>query len=245
MGSQNLVVSFGQRLGHSANRQIHGVLHGRDAIQNLRLITTKPGDGGVLAGEIKLDAQFTKLAMRQTLLQHYPVVHIASHFVLQPGNDLNSFLLLGDDTRLSLAELKQQASWFGGVQLLTLSACNTGVGDGTEAEGFGALAQKQGAKAVVASLWPVADESTALLMREFYRIRETNPALTKLDALREAQLELLHGMTTGPTGSPQRGLVHDPATPLTPRVSGAPSGEIKEFSHPYFWAPFFLMGNWL
>jgi CHAT domain-containing protein len=134
-----------------------------------------------------------------------------------------------------MTELKTLPNLFSGVQLLTLSACNTGVGDGAEVEGFGTLAQRQGAKAVVASLWPVADESTTLLMREFYRIRETKPALTKLGALREAQLELLHGMTSGSAVSPQRGLVHDPAGPTAP----------QDFRHPYFWAPFFLMGNWL
>jgi len=143
--------------------------------------------------------------------------------------------------------LKTSANMFGGVQLLTLSACNTGVGDGAEVEGFGTLAQRQGAKAVVASLWPVADESTALLMREFYRIRETTPALTKLDALREAQLELLGGMTAGSAASEQRGLVHDPTKPPAPQGSGSSQNQvpIKEFRHPYFWAPFFLMGNWL
>jgi CHAT domain-containing protein len=200
------------------------------------IITTKPGDGGVLSGEIKLDGQFTQQALRDTLLKRYPVVHIASHFAFQPANDMNSFLLLGDGGHLTLAELNTSSNLFGGVQLLTLSACNTGVGDGAELEGFGTLAQRQGAKAVVASLWSVADESTALLMREFYRIREAKPGVTKLGALREAQLELLRGeSTTGLTEVRQRGLVHDPAGPTAPH----------DFRHPYFWAPFFLMGNWL
>jgi CHAT domain-containing protein len=198
------------------------------------IITTKPGDGGVLAGEIKLDDQFTQKSMRQTLLKHYPVVHIASHFNFQPGNETKSFLLLGDGGHLTLAEMKSAANLFGGVQLLTLSACNTGVGDGAEVEGFGTLAQRQGAKAGVASLWPVADASTAVLMREFYRIREANPTSTKLDALRQAQLGLLHAKGAGPASS-QRALVHEPADPAAPH----------DFRHPYFWAPFFLMGNWL
>jgi CHAT domain-containing protein len=62
------------------------------------------------------------------------VVHIASHFRFQPGNEMQSYLLLGDGRHLSLAELKSAGNLFRGVQLLTLSACNTGMGDGTEVE---------------------------------------------------------------------------------------------------------------
>src|SRR5580700_5086954 len=146
--------------------------------------------------------------MQQALLKHYPVVHIASHFRFQPGNDTQSYLLLGDGGHLSLAELKNSANLFGGVQLLTLSACNTGMGDGAEVEGFGALAQRQGAKAVVASLWPVADESTSRLMQEFYRIRESSAGMTKLEALREAQLRLLRGeVQIQPAAERDRGVV--------------------------------------
>jgi CHAT domain-containing protein len=143
-----------------------------------------------------------------------------------------------------MAELKTLPNLFSGVQLLTLSACNTGVGDGTEVEGFGTLAQRQGAKAVVASLWPVADESTSLLMREFYRIRESSPGMTKLEALREAQLRLLRGeVQVTPGAERDRGVV----------LKSAPSGAAASFplrpnapyAHPFYWAPFFLMGNWL
>jgi CHAT domain-containing protein/tetratricopeptide (TPR) repeat protein len=209
------------------------------------IISTKPGGPGVLQGEIKLDDQFTQQGMRQTLRKGYPVVHIASHFRFQPGNDTQSYLLLGDGGHLSLAELKNSANLFSGVQLLTLSACNTGLGDGTEVEGFGTLAQRQGAKAVIASLWPVADESTSQLMQDFYRIRQSAPGMTKLEALREAQLELLRG--EGKAGSDiDRGKSHKPRDggsglqgPRFPYDPKAP------FAHPFYWAPFFLMGNWL
>jgi CHAT domain-containing protein len=207
------------------------------------IITSRPGDGGILAGEIKLDDQFTQQSMRQTLLKRYPVVHIASHFRFQPGNDTKSFLLLGDGGHLSLAELKTSANLFGGVQLLTLSACNTGVGDGAEVEGFGTLAQRQGAKSVVASLWPVADASTSRLMQEFYRIRETKAGITKLEALREAQLELLHGdVQIDSVTERDRGVVLNRESPGT---ASFPNSAKAPYAHPYYWAPFFLMGNWL
>ncbi len=214
------------------------------------IIASKPGDAGALAGEVELDDAFTQQAMKETLRKRYAVVHIASHFRFQPGDVTQSFLLLGDGRHLSLADLKTSANLFGGVQLLTLSACNTGMGDGTEVEGFGALAQRQGAKAVIASLWPVADASTSLLMQRFYRIRESSPGKTKLEALREAQLELLHGTAK---------LAESAATPrgvlvkAVNRTDGNPAMEAPRFAadpqvpyaHPYYWAPFFLMGNWL
>ncbi len=212
------------------------------------IIRTKPGDGGVLAGEIELDEQFTQQAMRQMLLKRYPVVHIASHFRFEPGNDTKSFLLLGDGGHLTLAELKTSANLFGGVQLLTLSACNTGVGDGAEVEGFGTLAQRQGAKAVVASLWPVVDESTALLMREFYRIRESSTGTTKLEALREAQLALLRGeVQVKAAAEGDRGVVANrPASGAAhPEAPDFPLNANAPYAHPFYWAPFFLMGNWL
>ena len=55
-------------------------------------------------------------------------MHIASHFSFQPGNESASFLLLGDGRRLPLAELKNYQNLFSGVDLLTLSACNTASG---------------------------------------------------------------------------------------------------------------------
>lgn len=203
------------------------------------------GIHAILHGEIKLDDQFTESSMRETLLKRFPVVHIASHFRFQPGDESQSFLLLGDGAHLTLAELKTLPNLFGGVQLLTLSACNTGLGDGTEVEGFGTLAQRQGAKSVVASLWAVADTSTSLMMQEFYRIRESSPRITKLEALREAQLGLLRGTTKFEPNQVRRGesepysIEGNRVPPLFKVEGGAP------YAHPYYWAPFFLMGNWL
>ena len=207
------------------------------------IISSRPGDGGVLAGEVKLDEDFTRAAVRQTLLKRYPVVHIASHFRFEPGNETQSFLLLGDGAHLSLAKMKTSANLFGGVQLLTLSACNTGIGDGTEVEGFGTLAQRQGAKAVIASLWPVMDASTSRLMQEFYRIRQSSPGMTKLEALRQAQLKMLRGTLRTPGGSaPDRGVAVKRIESESPTFQAAPK---SPFARPYYWAAFFLMGNWL
>jgi CHAT domain-containing protein len=196
---------------------------------------------GVLEGRVMLDENFTKDALRTALRQQYPLVHIASHFMFQPGNETNSFLLLGgmdeQTNKLTIAELKRLS--FEGVNLLTLSACETALGgenaNGVEVESFGVLAQRQGAGAVMATLWPVADASTPLLMKEFYRLRETNAGMTKVEALRRAQMALLTGAIK-PTaqGNGSRGLMTN--------VEAAAAK--SSFAHPFFWAPFILIGNW-
>ncbi len=204
---------------------------------------------GVLPGVVKLDEQFTQETML-TQLRHRPkVVHIASHFQFSPGNETNSALLLGDGSFLSLAQIKSLPNIFGGVDLLTLSACNTATGgsgaNGKEVEGFGVLAQRQGAKAVVASLWPVADRSTKLLMQEFYRAREARNGESKIAALREAQLKLLRGeFEVESAQSASRQITHEDAKPAEAKRPLFKLDPKAPFAHPYYWAPFILIGNW-
>ena len=99
-----------------------------------------------------------------------------------------NFLLLGDGNKLTLEDIRLGDFGFYDVDLLTLSACQTAVGDqaqnGREIEGLGALAQNQGAGAVLATLWSVADQSTALFMTRFYSIHEQQ-SVTKAEALRQ------------------------------------------------------------
>jgi CHAT domain-containing protein/tetratricopeptide (TPR) repeat protein len=188
-----------------AQKELEGIIHD-EAL----------GTNGVLPGTIKLDEAFTEESMQSGLRQQYRVVHIASHFRFKPGNETDSYLLLGDGGHMSLADVGNMLNPFAGVDLLTLSACDTASGgtgaNGKEVEGFGVLAQQKGAKAVIATLWPVADASTNELMQTFYRIRESKPGTTKAEALRQAQLALLNGSAG--------------------------------YDHPYYWAPFILIGNW-
>lgn len=207
---------------------------------------------GVIEGKVMLDETFTEESMKAALRQRAPVVHIASHFSFRPGNETQSYLLLGDGNRLSLAAVKSAQNLFGGVEMLTLSACDTASGgtgaDGKEVEGFAVLAQRQGAKAVVASLWPVADASTKQLMQNFYRLRESESGMLKVEALRRAQLMLLRGGSVDlQRGAEKRGLSSDMADSVPKTGDG--KGDYKRdpkapYAHPFFWAPFILIGNW-
>jgi CHAT domain-containing protein/Tfp pilus assembly protein PilF len=202
------------------------------------------GEAGVVPGLVMLDKVFTEENMEKALEKKYPLVHIASHFDFSPGNETESFLLLGgkDETgeRLTLADLRNNpALSFRDTELLTLSACNTAVsgaaGDGREVDGLGVIALQMGARAVVASLWSVNDSSTGELMQQFYQLWTTHRKMPKAEALREAQVALLRGEFHA--GSPQVGGAATAA-------NAAKSLNHSDYSHPYYWAPFILIGNW-
>jgi CHAT domain-containing protein/tetratricopeptide (TPR) repeat protein len=207
---------------------------------------------GVLAGQVLLDEAFTKEAMRDALrlrgnAQSYKLVHIASHFNFQPGDEAKSFLLLGDGTALTLQQLGSLQNLFSKVELLTLSACDTATGGadaaGKEVEGFAVMAQNQGASAIIASLWPVSDPSTSALMQEFYRLRGGG-GLPKAEALRRAQLALLRGGTKVAAGAAVKRadvVGTSAAREAAPAFTPDPRAP---FAHPYYWAPFILIGNW-
>lgn len=204
---------------------------------------------GVVNGKKLIDDVFTKDAFKNAM-GRYSLVHIASHFSLQPGDDKNSFLLLGGgaERKLSVSEINQ--SMFNGVELLTLSACNTAVGteksNGVEVEGFGAVAQNQGAKAVIATLWAVADPSTRDFMVKFYSLYDSNKNLNKAEALRQAQLSLLRSKDIAATNEQNRErseklyTKNDNANAQKPFTKDPK----KPYAHPYYWAPFVLIGNW-
>jgi CHAT domain-containing protein len=71
-----------------------------------------------------------------------------------------------------------------------------------------------GAASLVLSLWAVEDRSTAIFMTEFYRQLAAGEA--KGVALRRAQINFIHSQGAAEDGA---------------------------YDHPYFWAPFFLVGN--
>lgn len=183
------------------------------------IVKAGPGDRtGVFPGIVALDHAFTAAQLRAAVAQGYPAVHLASHFVFRPGAVDDSFLLLGGGERLTLGALRARDYSLTSVKLLTLSACETALGEpnasGLEFESFSVLAQRQGAAQVLATFWPVADVSTAMLMARVYR--GLGSGLAPADALREAQLAFLS----------QR------SRRVPPR-----------YRHPYYWAGYVASGS--
>lgn len=119
-------------------------------------------------------------------------MHIASHGQFD-RNPNNTFLLTYDD-KLTLDKLQSLLGFSqireNSVELLTLSACQTAVGDERAALGLAGVAIKAGAKSALASLWFVNDESTSQLIVEFYRNLLNQPQWSRAKALQQAQQKL-------------------------------------------------------
>ena len=142
------------------------------------------------------------------------VLHVAAHAEVDSVDPLHSRILLAaDKDDPGFLEAREVYGVdLAGVSLVTLSACESGLGRiarGDEILGFTRSFLTAGASGLVASLWPVADDSTELLMTTFYgRLARGAEAI---DAMRDAQMAVLAQ---------------------------------RRFAHPFFWAPFNLIGDW-
>ncbi len=139
------------------------------------------------------------------------IFHYAGHAIINPDK---AYLALNDS-----GDEKQQltGSEIGikhhALDLVVLSACETGLGKMEEGEGIRSLGRsfmESGAGSTVISLWNVNDKSTAMIMTFFYKYLRKK--MRKDDALRQAKLDYIHQV-------PSR------------------------LSHPYFWAAFIPAGD--
>lgn len=240
------VLAMGLSKSYGGLPALPGVVSELDAVVH---DPSDPASHGPMEGLLIPDERFTWSAVKAQLGSGsgFPVVHIASHFVLESGGGTQPYLMLGGKDAgdpqgfpLTLSQLEDSAISFHGTRLLTLSACSTAKGDtamdGLEMDSLGMIAQQKDAEAVLATLWDVNDLSTSRLMGDFYARWVKEPGMGKAEALRQAQLALLRGSSPpAPHRAPGRGvqIVGEPATE-TPGSS---------YAHPYYWAPFVLIGN--
>ncbi|QHT70237.1 CHAT domain-containing protein [Rhodocytophaga rosea] len=157
------------------------------------------------AGEEKLKAKG---------MAAYNYIHIATHgFVNGQYPELSGLLFAQDSTSeedgiLYTGEIYNLALQ---AELVTLSACETGLGKLAKGEGIIGLTRAllyAGAKNVVVSFWKVPDNSTAELMGSFYKALLSGKS--KGAALQQAKMKMIAN---------------------------------KDYSHPFFWAPFILVGK--
>jgi CHAT domain-containing protein/Flp pilus assembly protein TadD len=192
---------------------VESILNQRGVIQDLgllrnslnvrRLPSTRLEAEAIMAvappGEAKIAMGFdaSRATATSPELGQYRIVHFATHGIVnnehpelsgiilsmvdERGHPQNGFLRLHDIYNLTLQ-----------VDLVVLSACDTGLGKQIEGEGLVGMVRgflHAGAARVVASLWKVDDEATAELMKQFYQ-QMLQAGVTPAAALREAQISM-------------------------------------------------------
>jgi len=142
-----------------------------------------------------LGAKATETAFKTEPLADFKIVHIATHGFADTQFPERSGLILGvdpashDDGLLQVREIIRLRF---NADLVTLSACNTGVGKLEGEEGVTNLVEAflvSGARSVVASLWSADDTYTGTLMERFYT--HIAQGQEKAEALRQAKLDVL------------------------------------------------------
>ncbi|KPA10110.1 conserved hypothetical protein, secreted [Candidatus Magnetomorum sp. HK-1] len=168
-----------------------GLAEGRQGFSPLPSVPAELRDiKKIMDGKILIkDKDYTIPNITETFKNNeYSIVHIATHGVFG-GSPETSFLLTYEsklnmnmlENLLSLSKYRKQK-----VELLTLSACQTALGNERAAMGLAGVAVKAGVKGAIATLWFVDDEATSIAIREFYR-QLKKPGLTKAQAMQNVQ----------------------------------------------------------
>jgi CHAT domain-containing protein len=211
---------------------------------------------GPEASEVNLD----RLAAEPGGLRRFGYLHFATHGVLDDRRPMRSALLLsrdrgpdGKDGRLTAEHMLRR--WKLDAELVTLSACQTGLGTYSGGEGYLGFSQAlfvAGARSLVLSLWEVDDTATALLMTRFYEnlmgLSADLPGgpveakATKAEALAEAK-QWLRKLSPAEVDLlrkdlPRQGTRGDIVKKKAPLAKAPPS-----FAHPYYWSGFVLVGD--
>ena len=198
----------------------------------------------VLLGADASEQRFVELA-ESGRLREFDVIHVATHAFADNARAERSALILSQvdlpdareaalagtriyDGRLTVKEVLQE--WELDADLVTLSACQTGLGEEIYGEGLVGFAHaflQKGAQSLLLSLWNVQDKATSLLMERFYenllgaytdeRAGHIGDPMTKVEALQEAKRYLRN-------------------------YTGYERGK-HPYEHPYYWAPFILIGD--
>lgn len=187
----------------------------------------------IINGKVFLNKDFTIANLvKEQQKGNYGIIHLATHAqFLSPKID-GAFIQLWNE-RLSLEQLRTLQVGQEAIEMLTLSACQTAVGQNLGLSGVAIIYR---AKSVLASLWEVDDAGTTPLMLDFYRNYPTSKS--KAIALQNAQIAMIEGNVRVENqqivGIPQ----------LAP-VQLTNLSEDIDLKHPYFWSSFILVGNWL
>ena len=148
-----------------------------------------------LSSKVLLNQNFTRANLEAAIRDTpFPIIHLATHGKF--SSDPEQTLIVAWDGDIPLAELSQllrnsDQGRAQAIELLVLSACQTASGDNRATLGLAGVAIRAGARSTLASLWNLDDQSSAMLVGEFYQALQ-QPGITKAKALQKAQIALIN-----------------------------------------------------
>jgi tetratricopeptide (TPR) repeat protein len=147
--------------------------------------------------EIYLGAAARKRDLLSRKFEGVSLLHFSTHAIVDADNPDRSRILMASDSAASPLDYLFLREVYGmnlkGVDLATISACETARGKIVRGDGVQAFSQAflaAGVAATVTSLWRVADQPTAGFMKQFYYFLAQGQS--KSNALRSAKLQFLH-----------------------------------------------------
>lgn len=193
---------------------------------------------------IKLDMEASEAGVKGTDLLGYRYIHFATHGILE--NEIpyiqEPALVLnlvnnenGEDGYLTMSEVMGLNL---SADMVVLSACKTGLGEDIGGEGIVGLTRAfmyAGSPSVVVSLWSVESKTTTDFMIAMYRYLEEGK--DKAEAVRLARMDIRKKKYRTDT---ERGVGGIMASERMEQKSN----RVIDTSHPYFWSPFILVGEW-
>ena len=189
----------------SRSQLLGNLPHNRNEVQQILTSFT---------GKSFIDDQATLQNFTATL-SDYSVLHLATHAVFDDKNPEYSYLAFTPNTASDdLLFVKDLYNLTLNASLVTLSGCESGIGELKRGEGFLSLARGffySGAASITSTLWKINDNSSSDLMGDFYLNLADGKA--KDESLREAKLTFLEK-------NKENGL-----------------------SHPYWWSGYIIQGN--
>lgn len=221
--------------------------------------------------KVLLNENFTLQNLKDSRRQRpFQILHLATHANFLPGEPNNSSIQLWqDELRLDPTQLKLLEWDSPPIDLLVLSSCRTALGNREAELGFAGLALQSGVKSALASLWYVSDAGSLVMMYEFYKqLGVISPSglppiskVTKAEALSNAQQnirdtskvrqsleELLSILSNQKNTSPVlQNLGEEDLQRLEQGLQGLidqiDNQDQSPFEHPFYWAPFTMIGS--
>ncbi len=121
------------------------------------------------------------------------IIHIASHFLIDKNNSLNSSLLFSNSGKIEKLRVADIYNMNLDAQLVMLLACSTGEGEIQQGEGVMNASRSflyAGANELIMSIWPISDRATKEISILF--LKNLNDGMPEKEALRKAKLAYLN-----------------------------------------------------